>query len=80
MGKTYTTKTSLSNFKVTTPKISLLSQQAITSKRIPIPYTNLQFNPYPIPNWTCSIVTISPFNARLPVRDKPIDVRIQVHD
>ena len=22
-----------------------------------------------IPNWTCSVVTISPFNARLPVHD-----------
>ena len=23
----------------------------------------------PIPNWTCSVVTISPYNARLPVRN-----------
>ena len=34
-------------FKVTTPEIPLLSQQAITSKGIPVPYTNLQLNPYP---------------------------------
>ena len=26
----------------------------------------------PIPNWTCSVVTSSLFNARLPVHDKPI--------
>ena len=26
----------------------------------------------PIHNWTCYVVTISPFNARLPIRDKPI--------
>ena len=26
----------------------------------------------PIPNWTCSVVKISPFDARLPVRDWPI--------
>ena len=39
-------KTPLSDFKVTTPEASLLSQQVITSKRIPIPYTNLQLNPY----------------------------------
>ena len=26
----------------------------------------------PIPNWTCSVVTISPCNARLPVCDWPI--------
>ena len=47
MGKTYTTKTSLGDFKVTTPENSLLSQQAVTSKGIPVPYTNLQLNPYP---------------------------------
>ena len=47
MGKTNTAKTSLGDFKVTTPEIPLLSQQAVTSKGIPIPYTNLQLNPYP---------------------------------
>ena len=46
-GKTYTAKTSPGDFKVTTPENPLLSKQAVTSKRIPIPYTNLQFNPYP---------------------------------
>ena len=40
-------KTSLSDFKVTTPENPLLSQHAVTSKGIPIPYTNLQLNPYP---------------------------------
>ena len=69
MGKTNTAKTLSGDFKVTIPEISLLSQQAVTSKRIPIPYTNLQFNPYPIPNWTCSVVTISPFDTQLPVHD-----------
>ena len=47
MGKTFMAKISLGDFKVTTPENSLLSQQAITSKRILIPYTNLQLNPYP---------------------------------
>ena len=47
MGKTYTTKTPPDDFKVITLEIPLLSQQAVTSKRIPIPYTNLQLNPYP---------------------------------
>ena len=41
MGKIYTAKTSLSDFKVTTPENSLLSQQAITSKGILVPYTDL---------------------------------------
>ena len=41
------TKTPLGDFKVITPENSLLSQQAITSKGIPVPYTNLQLNLYP---------------------------------
>ena len=45
--KTYTEKTPSGDFQVTTPKIPLLSQQAITSKGILVPYTNLQLNPYP---------------------------------
>ena len=47
MGKTYTAKTPLGEFKVTTPENPLLSKQSITSKGIPVPYTNLQLNPYP---------------------------------
>ena len=47
MEKTNMAKTTLGDFKVTTPEIPLLSQQAVTSKGIPIPYTNLQLNPYP---------------------------------
>ena len=47
MGKTYTTKTPPGDFKDTTPENTLLSKQAVTSKGIPVPYTNLQLNPYP---------------------------------
>ena len=47
MRKTYTAKTPPSDFKVTTPENPLLSQQAVTSKGILVPYTNLQLNPYP---------------------------------
>ena len=47
MGKTYKAKTPPGDFKVTTPENPLLSQQAVTSKEITIPYTNLQLNPYP---------------------------------
>ena len=46
MGKTYMAKTPPGDFKVTTPENSLLSKQAITSKEILVPYTNLQLNPY----------------------------------
>ena len=47
IGKTSKAKTSPGNFKVTIPNNALLSQQAVISKGIPIPYTNLQLNPYP---------------------------------
>ena len=47
MGKTYMAKTPPGNFKVTTLENSLLSQQAVTSKEIPVIYTYLQLNPYP---------------------------------
>ena len=47
MGKTYMAKTPPSDFKITTPENPLLSQQAVISKGIPVPYTNLQLNPYP---------------------------------
>ena len=40
-------KTPPSDFKVITLENLVLSQQAITSKGILIPYTNLQLNPYP---------------------------------
>ena len=47
MGETNTAKTPSGDFKVTTFENPLLSQQAVISKGIPIPYTNLQLNPYP---------------------------------
>ena len=47
MGKTFKAKILLGEFKVTTLENSLLSKQAVTSKGIPVPYTNLQLNPYP---------------------------------
>ena len=47
MGKIYMAKTSPGDFRVTTHENPLLSKQAVTSKGIPVPYTNLQLNPYP---------------------------------
>ena len=46
MRKTNTTKIPPGDFKVITPKIPLLSQQAVTNKRILVPYINLQLNPF----------------------------------
>ena len=45
--KNHWSKTSSGEFKVTTPDNPLLLKQAITSKGIPVPYTNLQLNFYP---------------------------------
>ena len=39
-------KTLLGDFKIVIPENPLLSKQAITSKGIPVSYTNLQLNPY----------------------------------
>ena len=47
MGKTYTAKISPGDFKVITSENSLLSKQVVTSKGIPVLYTNLQLNIYP---------------------------------
>ena len=47
MGKIYTAKTPSGDFKVIISEIPLLSQQTVTNKGIPVPYTNLQLNPYP---------------------------------
>ena len=47
MSKTFKAKTPPGDFKVTTLKNPLLSQQVVTSKGISVPYTNLQLNPYP---------------------------------
>ena len=46
-GENHRGKTPLGEFKVITPLNPLLSKQAVTSKGIPVPYTNLQSNPYP---------------------------------
>ena len=66
MGKTYIAKTSPGDFKVTIPENSLLSQQAVTSKGISVPYTNFSWTLTPIPNWICFVVTISHFQCMVP--------------
>ena len=46
-GENHQGKTPPGDFKVTIPENPLLSKQTVTSKGIPVPYTNLQLNPYP---------------------------------
>ena len=77
--KNLTAKTPSGDFQVTIPEISLLSKQAVTSKRIPVSYTNLQLNPYPniqldlfcsdnFPFW-CTAPSTWLTNARILVHD-----------
>ena len=87
MGKTYTTKTLLSDFKVTIPENPLLSKQAVASKRILVPYTNLQLKPYPNTQldlfWSDNLSFLmhdsqyvtNQFDARIPVRDLITNLR-----
>ena len=59
-------KTPPGDFQVTTPETPLLSQQAVTSKGIPSTLPTDSWTLTPIPNWTCSVVTVPLFDARLP--------------
>ena len=66
-GKPIRQKPPPDDFKVTIPENPLLSKQVVTSKPLPqylIPTYSWTLTP--IPNWTCLVVTISPFDARLP--------------
>ena len=58
-------KTPPSDFQVTTPETPLLSQQAVTSKGIPSTLPTYNWTITPIPNWSCSVVTVPLFYARL---------------
>ena len=59
-------KTLPGDFQVTTPKTPLLSQQAVTSKGIPSILPTYSWTLTPIPNWTCSVVTVPLFDIWLP--------------
>ena len=81
MGKIYTAKNPPGDFKVTTPENPLLLQQAVTSKGIPVPYTNLQLSPYPNTwlDWFCSDNLSFSMHGSQYVTNQ-FDVRILVHD
>ena len=59
-------KTPLGDFQVTTPETPLLSQQAVKSKGILSTLPTYNWTLIPIPNWTCSVVTVLLSDARLP--------------
>ena len=54
------------DFQVTTLETPLLSQQAVTSKGTPSTLSTYSWTFTPIPNWTCSVVTVLLFDAWLP--------------
>ena len=63
LGKTYTAKSPPDDFKFTIPKNSLLSKQAVTSKGIQYLIPTYSWTLTLIPNWICSVVTISHFQC-----------------
>ena len=64
-GENLTAKTPQGDFQVTIPETPLLSQQAVTSKRISSTLPTCSWTLTSIPNWTCSIVTVPFSDARL---------------
>ena len=65
-GENLTAKIPPDEFQVTTPEIPLLSKQAVTSKGILVPYTNLQLNTYPNTQLNLFCSENFPFDAWLP--------------
>ena len=66
MGKNLTAKTPPGDFQVTISETPLLSQQVVTSKGILNTLPTYSWTIIPIPNWTCSVVTVPFSDAQLP--------------
>ena len=66
IGKTWRQKSHRMIFRSPLPETLLLSQQGVTSKGIPSTLPIYSWTLTPIPNWTCSVVTVLLFYARLP--------------
>ena len=66
MGKTYTTKTPPGDFKVTTPRIHYYHNKRLQVKESQYLILTYSWTFTPIPNWTCFVVTISPFQCTAP--------------
>ena len=65
-GENLMAKITSGDFQVTTPETPLLSQQAVTSKGVPSTLPTYSWTLTPIPNWTCSVMTVPLSDARLP--------------
>ena len=66
MNRENLTAKTLGDFQVTIRETPLLSQQVVTSKGIPSTLPTYSWTFTPIPNWTCSVVTVPFSNARFP--------------
>ena len=65
-GENLPAKTLPGDFQVTTSETPLLSQQAVTSKGISSALLTYSWTLTPIPNWTCSVVTVPLFWCTTP--------------
>ena len=65
-GENLMAKSPSGDFYVTTSETPLLSQQVVISKGIPSTLPTYNWTLTPIPNWTCSVVTVPLSDARLP--------------
>ena len=65
-GENLMAKTPPGDFQVTTPETPLLSQQVVTSNGISNTLRTYSWTLTPIPNWTCSVMIVPLFDARLP--------------
>ena len=65
-GENLMAKITPGDFQVTTLETPLLSQQMVTSKRIPSTLPTYSWTLTPIPNWTCSVMIVPLSDARLP--------------
>ena len=66
MGKTNTAKTPLGDFKVTTPEFHYYHNKWLQVKEFHYLILNYSWIRTSISNWTCSVVTIFPFDVQLP--------------
>ena len=65
MGKTYTAKTPLGDFRSPLPKFHYYHNKRLQVNESQYLILTYSWTLTPIPNWICSVVTISLFDARL---------------
>ena len=69
IGKTTKAKPHRVNLRSPLPRIHYYQNKWLQVKESQYLIPTYSWTLTPIPNWTCSVMTISPYNVRLPVRD-----------